>query len=116
MKKPSETALVKACLDYLRLRGIMAWRTNSGAMTVESKGKKRFVRFNGAQGCSDVLGILPGGMFLAVECKMPGKNPTPLQRAFLDAVVRAGGASFVIHDLGELQDCLLKAKSGADLP
>jgi hypothetical protein len=65
-------------------------------------GKRRFVRFNGAKGCSDILGILPGGRFMAVECKLPGNRPTADQQAFLDAVRTAGGLAVVVHDVAEL--------------
>ena len=106
MKAPRETDLVRVCLAYLRLRGVFAWRVNSGAVAGEHGGKRRFVRFNGAKGCSDVLGILPGGRFLAVETKMPGRKTTPHQQAFLDAVRAAGGLALVVRDVAELAAAL----------
>jgi hypothetical protein len=106
MKAPRETDLVRTCLQLLRLRGILAWRVNSGAALGEHRGKRRFVRFNTARGCSDILGILPGGRFLAVEAKLPGRQPTADQAAFLGAVEAAGGLAIVVHELGELQKAL----------
>jgi hypothetical protein len=102
VKAPRETDLVKACLEYLRLRGVMCWRQNSGAVTGKHRGKRRFVRFNTARGCSDVLGILPGGRFLAVEAKLPGRKVTADQQGFLDAVRAAGGLALVVTDVAEL--------------
>jgi hypothetical protein len=107
MKAPRETDLVRACLQLLRLRGVLAWRVNSGAVAGEYRGRRRFVKFNTAKGCSDILGILPGGRFLAVECKMPGRKTTPDQAAFLDAVRMAGGLALVVRDVRELQAALV---------
>lgn len=71
-----EGAVVRSCLDYLAVRGIMAWRNNSGATHTERKdGSRGFVRF-GRVGSADILGVLPGGRFLAVECKAPRGYPT----------------------------------------
>jgi hypothetical protein len=106
MKAPRESDLVRCCLQYLRLRGVLCWRQNSGAVAGEHKGKRRFVRFHTARGCSDIVGILPGGKFLAVEAKLPGRQPTPDQRAFLAAVESQGGLALVVHDLAELATAL----------
>lgn len=108
MKAPTETALVNACLEYLRLRGIMAWRQNSGAARARnSAGRERFVRFHGAPGCSDILGILPpNGRLLAVECKVCGRRPTLLQQAFLENVRAAGGLAVVVRSIRELEAAL----------
>ncbi len=108
MRAPRETDLVRACLQYLALLRIPAWRINSGAMRVRgASGRERFIRFNGAKGCADVLGLLPpSGRFLAIECKMPGRSTTADQAAFLDAVRTAGGLALVVHDVAELAAAL----------
>ncbi len=97
----TETALVKACLIWLNLKGVFAWRQNTGATVATYKGKQRFVRY-GLAGTSDIIGILPGGQFLAIECKLPGGKPTPLQVAFLAVIVAYGGVGIVVHSLEEL--------------
>ena len=90
----SETALVKACLEYLRLIGCYVWRNNTG-MLYNKVGRP--VAF-GKVGSSDILGILPGGRFLAVECKI-GRNPlSRSQQTFLDEVGRTGGLAIVVRD------------------
>jgi len=59
--KTPEGAVVKACLDYLKIRGVFAYRQNTGAAEYQDKaGKKRFVRY-GKAGASDIVGIMPGG-------------------------------------------------------
>lgn len=107
MRAPREQDLVNACLAFLQLRGIPAWRQNQGAVAGTYSGRRRFVRFCSAKGVSDVLGILPpAGRMLAVEVKQPGRKPTPDQAAFLEQVRRAGGLGVVVHDLAELQAAL----------
>jgi hypothetical protein len=110
MKAPTETDLVRQCLDLLALKGLSAWRFNSGRVATERGGKRHVYRFNGAAGCADILGILtchrhgdPTGIFLAVECKRGSNRPTPTQAAFLDAVRRAGGVALVVKDVRELE-------------
>jgi hypothetical protein len=71
---------------------------------------REFWTFRGLPGVSDVLAILPpGGRLLAVECKLPGREPTGLQQAFLDAVARAGGVGIVVRDLNDLVAALASA-------
>lgn len=78
-----------------------AWRQNTGL----AMGAGHAVRFSFA-GCSDILGMLRGGRFLAVECKATGKVARPEQQAFLDAVASAGGLSLCIDDPQQLIDAL----------
>lgn len=55
----SETRLVTACLNLLHLRGIYAWRNNTGVARPQRKdGSRGFVRF-GKKGSADILGVMP---------------------------------------------------------
>jgi hypothetical protein len=109
MKAPTETALVKACLQLLQLRRIPAWRQNSGCATFGAGGKRRFVRF-AVEGCADILGVLPpSGRLLAVEVKREGGKLTPAQVAFLDNVRDAGGLAVVAHGVDDLAEALRQA-------
>lgn len=101
-----EKLLVNAVLQYLNMRGAYAWRQNSGAVSGEYTNKqnitrRRFVQFNGAPGCSDVLGILPGGRAIAAECKIRPNKPTMLQLQFLEHVSSRGGLAIVVYDIDE---------------
>jgi hypothetical protein len=104
----SETDIVRGCLDLLALRGILAWRNNTTGVYDPRRGV--FRRFSGRKGVSDILAVLPGGKFLAIECKMPGKKPSPEQREFFDEVTAQGGVGIWVTSLDELQhdlDCIL---------
>jgi hypothetical protein len=109
MKAARESDLVKACLQLLRLRGVVAWRTNSGAAvySATATARGRFVRFAGARGLSDIIGLLPPhGRLLALEVKRPGRKPTADQAGFLDAVRAAGGLALVVDDVRQLAEAL----------
>jgi hypothetical protein len=115
VKPPKEGDLVKACLQLLHLRGILAFRINSGAVTLQTPGarNRRFLRFvYGAVGISDIIGVLPAGCrkpgcFLALECKMPKKGRlSDNQRIFLQLVAAAGGVGQVIDSIDKLQALL----------
>ncbi len=112
MRRPTETDLVRQCLDLLKLRGVYAWRNNSGAFVLGKGSGRRFFRA-GAKGSADVIGVLPGsGRFLAVECKVGSNQPTADQVAFLDAVRAAGGVAVVIRDVAELVALLDDLQAG----
>jgi hypothetical protein len=55
-----------------------------------------------ARGCSDIL-FCHQGKFGAIECKMPGKKPTPHQERFLSKVLEAGGIAIVAYSLDQLK-------------
>ena len=111
-----ESAVLSACLDYLRLHGIFCWRQNQGAIPLEGGGYRRFV---GLKGVSDVLGILPQtvrvvgeerpvtfGNLLGVETKRPGEKLRPEQEEFLARVNELGGVGLCVHGVDELQEQL----------
>ena len=99
----TETQLVRSILDGLKFRRIFAWRANSGAVTAEYKGKKRFIRFAGIEGLSDIIGILPDGRFLAIECKVGKNKATELQLQFLSAVNQSGGVAFIARSWDDVE-------------
>ena len=96
-KGQEESEVLKQCLEYLKMRNIFAWRNNSGAV---KNGKLRF----GMPGSSDILGILPNGQFLAIECKREkGGILSDKQVEFLSRIKENGGAALVVHSLNDLE-------------
>jgi hypothetical protein len=102
-----ERDILASCLELLAVRGIVAWRANTGAVTKENAaGRKRFVRF-GTRGQSDILGLIPpSGRLIAVECKSSRGRLTDDQRKFLRSISNAGGVALVIRDVSELEKAL----------
>lgn len=99
----SEADLVRACLAYLTAQGCMVWRNNTGCSYYGRPGRRaRFVRF-GPVGASDILGCLPDGRALAVECKR-GKNvPTYAQVTFLKEIRKHGGIAWWVTSVEQLE-------------
>jgi hypothetical protein len=94
-KQSPEKAVLKECLEYLQLRDIYAYRQNTGAAEYTDKtGKKRMVKY-GKPGASDIVGVMPGGRFIAVECKAPTGRLSELQEEFLKDIERMGGLAVV---------------------
>ena len=107
-----ESQVLEDCLRYLQVRGIYHWRNNVGAVRL---GPGRFMRF-GLKGSSDILGILPNGRFLAVECKAQSGRLSGEQGEFLEAVEKLGGLAVVCRGWEELDAALRREGYAVDGP
>lgn len=98
-KRTNDRPEAAALCEVLKAHPAVAWceRQNSGAANVGG----RFIRF-GWPGCSDVLGQLRDGRFLAVECKSPTGKLRPEQSLFLERINGAGGVGFMARDLRDV--------------
>ena len=115
LRKPTESDIVRSCLEYLRRCGWVCWRSNTGAAAyTNAAGKRRFVRY-GEPGIADILGVLPGGRMLCVECKSATGRLRPGQEAFLGRVRAAGGLALVVRSVTELA-ALLREAGYSDIP
>jgi hypothetical protein len=103
-----ESEIVKAILEYLKLKGIYCFRNNTGAFKSVYKGKQRFHRY-GEVGSSDIIGITKKGLFLAIEVKRPGGKPTDKQIEFMGHINRNGGIAFVAYSVDDVEKTLISA-------
>jgi len=104
MPQPLEKDIQRVVLQWLALAGVFAFRVNSGGMRWrDTKGKSRYMQFNGAEGCSDVVGVLPDGRALFVEVKRPGGKATEKQLGFLAAAQTAGAVAVVATGVEDLR-------------
>ncbi len=97
-----ESSVLAAVLKVLSIHPSVAWvrRMNTGAFKISDGRNARFFRA-GFVGCSDVIGQMKDGRFLAVECKSAvGKLSEP-QRNFIDTVRAAGGVAGVARNVDE---------------
>jgi hypothetical protein len=94
----TESQILKATLDYLHLKKVNAWRNNTGAFWGEYQGRKRFVRFS-QKGEANIIGCLPDGRFLAIECKRKGALLSDDQFHWLLKISSCGGVAFVADDI-----------------
>lgn len=100
--KISEKEISHLILQYLQLRKIFCWRSNTGAMTGKHNGKQWFMRF-GLVGSGDIIGLTPSGRFFSIEVKVPGRPPTFEQIQFMNAVKHNNGIAFVATCLEDVQ-------------
>jgi hypothetical protein len=98
-KKDTPEGKVKAdCLEYLRLIGAFVWNNPTGAYQARPG---EWVHF-GKTGSADIIGLLPGGRFLAVECKAGNGRMSDKQQEFLDTVTSLGGVAIVARSHADL--------------
>jgi tricorn protease-like protein len=99
--KKEEQKLVKACMDYLRCKGFLVLRNNSGRIFINDNGKIRAIRA-GMAGSSDIIACSPDGRFFAIECKSKKGRLTENQKEFLRKVSELGGVALVVRNIDEL--------------
>jgi len=52
----------------------------------------------GRSGVPDIIACVPGGVFLAIECKAGRNKPTELQVREIEAIRRCGGHAVVVNE------------------
>jgi Holliday junction resolvase len=87
-----EKEITREIINFLRACGCFCFKHWSGPMS--------------RRGVSDLLGCLPGGRALAIECKRPGGRPTAEQVRFLEDIKSRGGLAFIAHSVDEVKDQL----------
>jgi len=110
--EPTHGEALDAVLRFLQQDRRVAWAEhfNTGAHVVVStlasgRTSKRFIRY-AFPGCSDILGQLVDGTFLAVEIKVKTDTLSDDQAAFLITVNKNGGLGFVAHGIEDAQAAL----------
>lgn len=97
MIKEKEADVLHSCLKTLSAFGIFAWRNNNMGVR-RSRAGKDFYTFAGLRGVSDIVGVLPDGRILCVECKATGKlkSQSPEQKQFQEDIERNGGEYLLV--------------------
>lgn len=114
--KIKEKDVLKACIDYLKAKGYVYIRNNSGAVVSEYKGKKRLIRY-GQKGSADIIVCGKKGEFIAVECKGSEGKLSSEQAEWGSRVNNTGMARYVIvRDIEDLIDGLEDCKTITNFP
>lgn len=98
-----ETELQRAILDYLKIRGHLVKRNQSGMIKKDS----HFIHM-GEKGWPDIIGIAGSrnaelyGKFIGIEVKLPKGKTTPAQEEILGEIRSRNGIAFVAHSLDEV--------------
>lgn len=100
IQKVPEAVVLRGCLQFLTIQGIFHWRQNTGSTKIDD----RYVKF-GEKGIADIIGILPDGVFFAVECKAStGGTQSIDQKKFQQKVDLSNGVYLLVNDLQRLVD------------
>lgn len=99
-----EKQIENSILSYLKTRGVFAFKVESTGLFDPTLG--RFRRKNSVHrmvGVSDILGILPGGRFFAIEVKSKVGRLSEHQKKFLASVNEVGGIGFVARSIDDVE-------------
>lgn len=106
-----ETAIQRRIMLALSDAGCTVWRNETAGAwmgkQIHRQGDQvtltnaRMMTFGLCVGSADVIGISPGGRFLAVEVKTPNGRPTKEQLRFVEAVKNAGGIAGIARSVEE---------------
>lgn len=93
-----ESDIQRLIMLALSEAGCLIFRNNTGVLK-NAAGIP--IKFGLCVGSSDLIGIAPGGRFLAVEIKTPTGKATPEQLRFIDAVRARGGIAGIARSPAE---------------
>ena len=96
-----ESELQSQILEYLEYRGILRTKINAGNVFL---GNRR-IRL-AESGWADIIGMLPGGRFLAIETKAPLGRIRPSQLLFLGRVRTDGGLAIIAESVKDVEEAL----------
>lgn len=99
-KKILEKDIQKLILEWLRWQKVFCWKMNNSAVYIKSK--DRYMK-SPLRGVSDILGIINGGTFLAIEVKAEKGKVSPEQQEFIDNITKNGGIAFVARCLEDVK-------------
>ena len=103
--KPTEHQIQKGIMDYLKMRNILCWRNNTGAMTIIDKyGRRRYFR-TGIKGLPDIFCLLPD-IILMLEVKNATGRLSSDQRAFFKIARELGHSCEVCRSVDDVEEIL----------
>lgn len=98
-----ESAVQKACMELLTLKGIFHWRNNNhGTPRFRSNGQIGW-SFHGTPGVADIIAICPDdGRLLAIEVKAGKNTESDAQKEFLDNIRANNGHAVTVWSANDL--------------
>ncbi len=102
MKQPSEKVIENQILHCLTLKGVFCWKVKTVGTFDQKIGRFRSPSKLYMKGVADILGVLPGGRFLAIEVKSAKGKTSPHQDLYLHRVREEGGIAFVARSWEEV--------------
>lgn len=82
---------------------VRLWRNETGLFWTADGGR---VRCGLCKGSSDIIGIGPGGRFIAIEVKATRQSTSVLQKRYVLTINNLGGLAAVVTNMQEVDDLL----------
>jgi Holliday junction resolvase len=95
----AESDVLRACMDYLDIKGAAYVRVNCGGFKTAQGG---FMRCTDKNGVSDIIATYRGRTYY-IECKSARGALSEAQKAFRGYVERAGGVYITARGVEDLQ-------------
>lgn len=108
--KLSEKQIENSILEYLAMRNIYAFKVKSQGTYDVKEGRFRKPSRYYKRGTADILGVLPGGRFLAIEVKSKTGRLSMHQKMFIEAVNAYGGLGFVARSIEDVEQSIKGVK------
>jgi len=103
--KPTEHQIQKGIMDYLKMRGIMAWRQNSLSAPILDKYNRRHYIHTGMRGLPDIVILLPR-IVLFCEIKSEKGKLSPDQKEFFRKAKELGHLCEVVRSVDDVEKLL----------
>lgn len=101
-----ESSLIRACMDYLAIRGAQVIRNNTGLLFIKDEnGKSRAIK-TGSPGSPDLIAFLPEGRVLCIECKSKKGKLSDLQKDFIEKLRKNKHEVIVVRSLEDLMEVI----------
>lgn len=101
IKRPEKDVL-RAVEAFLKARGMLCFRMNSGATFLSYKGKMRCIRGN-PSGTADLLTFI-GSLPVWAECKSSEGKQSEIQKQFQAMVEKEGHVYLLVRSAAEVED------------
>ena len=95
MAAQPESIIQDQIINYLKIRNIFVWQNKTqGTFDPVKKIFRKPGKWH-LNGVADILGVLPDGIFLAIEVKTKTGRLSPHQKQFIEKVRKENGIAFV---------------------
>lgn len=103
----TEAPLLNEVLARLSRAGFLVWVNRTGK--ARSLHNPRALIAFGLPGSSDILGVAPGGIFVAIEIKTKNDRQSKAQKNFEAAVTKRGGLYAIVRHPDEVGSIVARA-------
>lgn len=73
----------------------------------------RIIQVGLVEGASDIVGVAPGGLFLAAEVKAGNDRSSKAQRTFIEVVDALGGVAGIVRGPEDMEKLIARARERA---